>query len=248
MVVINDIKIVSNEEIAKNIFLLTLKSNKLFTSVKPGQFILIYKLEKTFFPRPFSISEFSHPFLKVIYKVRGEGTKQLSLKTDTLKIAGPFGNGFKIYKNHTPLLIAGGLGIATLLPIINYYKKGVIFYGAKTKDEIIDIKIKNYQTHIATEDGSLGEKSTVIELFKGKVPKVEIEKFIIYSAGSKKMLSELKKVLNTLNLKVKVEVSLEEVIACGTGECRGCVIKTVYGYKTVCKDGPIFDLSEVVLF
>ena len=36
------------------------------------------------------------------------------------------------------------------------------------------------------------------------------------------------------------------VMACGIGACLGCVIKTVSGYQTVCHDGPVFDLQEVI--
>ena len=41
-------------------------------------------------------------------------------------------------------------------------------------------------------------------------------------------------------------ISLEEKIACGIGICRGCVCKTKSGYKTVCKDGPVFSIDEVI--
>jgi dihydroorotate dehydrogenase electron transfer subunit len=46
-------------------------------------------------------------------------------------------------------------------------------------------------------------------------------------------------------------VSLEERMACGIGACLGCVVaakdkdgKTAY--KRVCKDGPVFDIREIL--
>ena len=36
-------------------------------------------------------------------------------------------------------------------------------------------------------------------------------------------------------------------MACGVGACRGCVVSTHSGYKAVCSDGPVFDVSELVL-
>jgi len=35
-------------------------------------------------------------------------------------------------------------------------------------------------------------------------------------------------------------------MGCGLGACLGCVINTTSGYKRVCKDGPVFDLSEII--
>ncbi len=46
---------------------------------------------------------------------------------------------------------------------------------------------------------------------------------------------------------VYCEVSLEEVMACGTGACRGCVVEASDGYRTVCSDGPVFDARALVL-
>ena len=30
-------------------------------------------------------------------------------------------------------------------------------------------------------------------------------------------------------------------MACGIGACLGCVVNTVDGHKSVCKEGPVFD-------
>lgn len=46
---------------------------------------------------------------------------------------------------------------------------------------------------------------------------------------------------------VPCEALLEEMMACGVGACRGCVVATRSGYKSVCSDGPVFDTNELVL-
>ena len=43
------------------------------------------------------------------------------------------------------------------------------------------------------------------------------------------------------------QVSLEERMACGVGACLGCVVDTKHGQRTVCRDGPVFDLTELKL-
>jgi len=35
-------------------------------------------------------------------------------------------------------------------------------------------------------------------------------------------------------------------MACALGACLGCSIRTTKGFKTVCYDGPVFNLNEVI--
>jgi dihydroorotate dehydrogenase electron transfer subunit len=43
-----------------------------------------------------------------------------------------------------------------------------------------------------------------------------------------------------------VQVSLEMRMGCGFGVCYGCTVKTKSGLKQVCKDGPVFELSDII--
>ena len=43
-----------------------------------------------------------------------------------------------------------------------------------------------------------------------------------------------------------VQVLLEQMMGCGLGACRGCAIETKQGMKYVCKDGPVFELGDVI--
>jgi dihydroorotate dehydrogenase electron transfer subunit len=45
---------------------------------------------------------------------------------------------------------------------------------------------------------------------------------------------------------IEAYLSMEEVMACGVGACLGCVVKTVSGYKRVCKEGPVFEGKEII--
>jgi dihydroorotate dehydrogenase electron transfer subunit len=46
--------------------------------------------------------------------------------------------------------------------------------------------------------------------------------------------------------KICAQLSLEEHMACGLGACLGCVVSTKAGYKSVCKDGPVFSAEELI--
>ena len=39
----------------------------------------------------------------------------------------------------------------------------------------------------------------------------------------------------------------KEKMACGIGACLGCVVETKSGNKLACKDGPVFNASELTL-
>jgi len=58
------------------------------------------------------------------------------------------------------------------------------------------------------------------------------------------MLKELSRISKERN--IPAQVSLEAHIACGVGICLGCVVKTKQDYKRVCKDGPVFNIKDIV--
>jgi dihydroorotate dehydrogenase electron transfer subunit len=45
---------------------------------------------------------------------------------------------------------------------------------------------------------------------------------------------------------VAAQVSMDAYMACGIGVCRGCAIRTLSGYKMVCKDGPVFAARDII--
>ena len=49
------------------------------------------------------------------------------------------------------------------------------------------------------------------------------------------------------NLKLrKCQVSLEVRMGCGFGACYSCTINTKKGLKQVCRDGPVFELDDII--
>ena len=42
------------------------------------------------------------------------------------------------------------------------------------------------------------------------------------------------------------QFSFEERMGCGFGACMGCSCKTKYGYKRICKDGPVLFKDEIL--
>ena len=72
----------------------------------------------------------------------------------------------------------------------------------------------------------------------------------IYAAGPEAMLRAAARLAREQGLPCRV--SLEQRMACGVGVCRACVVdgttahaKTGLQRRTVCQDGPVFDIDEL---
>ncbi|HSV43373.1 MAG TPA: dihydroorotate dehydrogenase electron transfer subunit [Candidatus Bathyarchaeia archaeon] len=249
----NRYRIISNQKISDRFVHLVLDAPSVVASCRPGQFVNVRVTEKLdpVFRRPFGIYR-AQTNLEILYEVVGKGTGILAAKKagEEIDILGPLGNGFALPGKEISqiVLVAGGMGIAPLLALAdtlkNSGKKLMLFYGGRTKEYLFDMKPfedDGCKIHIATDDGSAGAHGRVSVLFD-KIPTGKGT--LIYTCGPRPMLKSVQSFAKENFL--SGQCSCEEVMACGIGACLGCVIKTVSGYQTVCHDGPVFDLQEVI--
>lgn len=236
---IYNVEILENRPVGE-LFLLTVSAGRSIY-VNPGQFFLIrIDREDIVLRRAFSIFDREEDRLSFLYRVVGKGTRWLSERRIgyVLNIFGPLGNGFSLVEGKA-LLIGGGSGMAPLYYLGKSIKGEVKFLlGAQSKKFWSEELLSKYRCigdlEVITEDGSLGKKGLVTEYIR------DLNYKKIYACGPMEMLKKIR-------VNSPVEVSLETIIACGFGACRGCIIETVSGeYKRVCKDGPVFDLKEIV--
>ncbi len=241
-------KIESVEFLSKDIVSMWLKNNTI--DFKPGQFLMI-EVPGSALRRPFVIVEKEAKDLRIVFKVRGKGTKTLSgLEPGAeLKLLAPLGNSFpELPKGYSPLLLGGGIGVVTLLPLAKLYSKkcsASIILGADTAGSLIlldDFK-KCSKINTCTDDGSAGKKCNSVQLAKDHI-KNSKEKFAVYACGPEPMLEAAAKMCK--ELKLPCFVSLEERMGCGVGACVCCVVRTRDGLKRVCKDGPVFNAEEII--
>ena len=244
----------SQVQLAEGIFSMWLGAGEMAKAAVPGQFIAVYPNDSArLLPRPISICETDpeKELLRIVYRVAGEGTKELSScrAGDTLSIMGPLGNGFPL-KDKKALLIGGGIGIPPMLELakaLSCEKTAVL--GYRDSQTFLAEKIGKYAgLAVATEDGSVGTKGTVLDAIKAQGLKADI----IYACGPTPMLRALKEYAAKEG--IECWISLEERMACGVGACLGCVChsKDVDEHsnvrnKRVCKDGPVFLADEVEL-
>lgn len=219
----------------------------------PGQFYLL-RASETLDPllrRPFSILRWDDTHLEFLVRLKGRGTFLLrNMRSgDGIDVLGPLGNGYpEPLRDETPLLVAGGVGIASVFPLLESFRAGArLFYGAMNSAELYlldDIKKLTGHIYISTDDGSMGFKGNAVERLTESLEDLAVTNPAVYACGPEGMIASL---LNFLNEKgIPGYISFEEKMACGIGACLGCVIKTGQGYKRVCKEGPVFNVREIV--
>ncbi len=236
--------------------------------IKPGQFVML-KVSNNASPllrRPFSVYKsypISHPegrkrgHLFVVYKKVGRGTQRMTTmrKGQKVSLIGPLGNSFTLPPLPSSahcILIGGGVGIVSLYPLAEALRdrRCFVFIGGKTREDILgleDFSKLDCTVFTATEDGSMGFRGTVVELFLSQAKKFKgNEKRHLYACGPAPMLKAL---AGTVTSKEFIcEVSLEARMGCGFGACWGCVVKTKHPklpYQRVCQEGPVFRLEDL---
>ena len=236
------LKIEANVKVGKDVFLMRLCGD--CKEIKnPGEFIEI-SLPGYYLRRPISVCDFSENHVDILYKVLGHGTKDMSTFTSgmELDVLVGLGNGFNVKNNIKPLLVAGGIGIAPMVALAKKYNelgiKPTLVYGAATKDDIVILETLEEicDVNVCTDDGSLGFKGNTVQYLNAN--KLEFDYY--YSCGPQRMLQALAESYPNGC------VSLEARMGCGFGACMGCSIQTTNGPKRVCKEGPVFEASEVL--
>lgn len=251
-----NLTVVSQEEIGKDIFSLWLQTDQMAQYARPGQFLSLYTGNAgKLLPRPISICEIDKETsrIRLVYRVTGKntGTEAFSKMQpgDKIEALGPLGNGFPLEEaeGKKVFLIGGGIGIPPMLETakqLNAQKTAVVGY----RDELfLNEEFAKYaDVYVATEDGSSGTKGNVLNAIQEKA----LEADVIFACGPTPMLRALKEYAAANH--ITCWISMEERMACGIGACLACVCKSKekdahsnVNNKRICKDGPVFLSTEV---
>ena len=249
--------VLSQEQIADQIFSMWLKTEQIAKEAVPGQFISVYSNDSgRMLPRPISICEMDKEkgALRIVYRVAGKGTEEFSCckAGDTLDILGPLGNGFPLEQcpeGKKAFLIGGGIGIPPMVQLSKELQ-GEVQVVAGYRDELFlteELKA-NGTLYLATEDGSAGTKGNVLDCIRENGLTADV----IYACGPTPMLRAIKSYAE--EHRIDCWISMEERMACGIGACLACVCKSkeiddhskVHN-KRICKEGPVFHAQDVEL-
>jgi len=169
---------------------------------------------------------------------------------ERLDCLGPLGNGFKLHRgSRNLLLMGGGSGIGPIVAMARYAVSVgcsvVVLFGFRSSDRVYPSHLLPAEVEylIATDDGSAGHRGMVTDLASDFLGWADA----VYACGPRPMYLTLLEMVRVAGVRKSVQVSLEENMACGVGACFGCVVETRRGeMKSVCEDGPVFELRELV--
>jgi dihydroorotate dehydrogenase electron transfer subunit len=244
--------IFSNIELMPGVYLIEAIAPEIAATAKPGQFVMINCGAGTILQRPFSIHKvIDSSRILILFSITRRGTYWLShlQKGEHLNLLGPLGNGFSIKPaSKQLLLIAGGIGIAPLVFLASEAlaigKEAVLLMGAPAASQLYPQQLLPFEIQItrATEDGSAGIKGMITDLLSDYLDRIDQ----IFACGPIPMYQTISKLLLKRSFKKPAQISLETRMGCGIGACYGCSIKTTQGMKMVCRDGPVFNIEEII--
>ncbi len=248
-----DLVVYENIALNNQYFLLKLRSEETLPNMMPGQFVEVRvdNSPNTFLRRPFSINyvDYESNELWLLIQIVGDGTLKLSelKKEDTINLIFPLGNGFSLPKNKDAkiLLIGGGVGIAPMLFLASYlndegYECSTLL-GGRSKANLLQInEFKQFgNVYTTTEDGTHGEKGFVTQ--HSILNDADFD--MIYTCGPTPMMKAVAEYAKKHT--IFCEVSLENTMACGFGDCLCCVTDTTDGHQCVCTKGPVFNITKL---
>ncbi len=249
-------------------FLITLEGEEEFI-FQPGQFNMIGLpgLEEA----PLSMSSLPVPrnnlFAHTVRCVGNLTSRMAGLRAgETLMMRGPFGRGWPVQEldHRDVLMVAGGLGLAPLRPLLLHCLEHrgeigdlVLVYGAKTPEEMLfqkelfDWQEKCPVTTLYCADHLANGSPTALRLREGLVTTfledldLNPPDTLVCVCGPEIMMRFVaRQLLQEGYLKNRIYVSLERRMRCGTAHCGHCQI----GAKFVCQDGPVFPYAEIARF
>lgn len=234
-----------------------------WSGFSPGQFVMLSpgavgEAARTdpLLPRPMAVfrerAGAAGREIEILYKRGGRGTQLMAEARvgDAMAIVGPLGRGFET-AGHVgrAILVAGGTGIASVFDLArreSSTRAVEVLLGARAAEDLMavdDFAELDATLHLATEDGSRGERGRVTELLEKRL--ADGGDATVYSCGPTPMMERCAEIAVAHG--ARCYVSLENNMACGFGVCLGCAAPHRRGgYALVCREGPVFDGEDVV--
>lgn len=197
-----------------------------------------------------------------IYAVAGKFTTATThlQAGDKLMIWGPLGNGFKLPTADQLLLVAGGIGQTALLMLgrawLAEHPTGKVSFcwGARQGGlfgHVADFRTAGMAVELATLDGSVGLRGTVVDLLDTLEQRGQIDsgnRTAVACCGPEPMMAAVSHWAAARN--IGCQVSLETPMACGIGICFSCVAPVCdqqggWDYRRTCLEGPVFDGASI---
>jgi glutamate synthase (NADPH/NADH) small chain len=221
---------------------------------QPGQFVILRPTEAS--ERiPLTIVDGDEVAGSITLVVQAVGktsraTVLLELGERLADLLGPLGQPATIEKVGNVLCVAGGVGVAELLPVARAFLRAgnhvTALCGARTSAQIIlDKELRTAADELlwATDDGSAGLHGTVVDLMRAWRAGNSGTLGAAHVIGPIPMMRAAAAL--TRQWGVLTYASLNPIMVDGTGMCGGCRVTVGGKVRFACVDGPEFDAHQV---
>ncbi|MCS7041886.1 MAG: sulfide/dihydroorotate dehydrogenase-like FAD/NAD-binding protein [Bryobacteraceae bacterium] len=244
--------ILDKRQLAPEITLLEVEAPRIQKRWRAGQFIIIRPLPHSErIPLTIVDSSAERGSITMVIQAVGKTTREavaLEPGESICDLVGPLGEPAEICTGERVLCMAGGVGVAELLPVARAYKEAgntvVALCGARSDAyRILDRELRECadELHWATDDGSYGFHGNVVQLLLSLAgPGSFAEGHVIGPIPMMKAAAEA-----TRGWGLKLHASLNPIMIDGTGMCGGCRVTVGGQVRFACVDGPCFDAHEV---
>ncbi len=245
-------KILHRETVAPQVISMTIEAPYIARHAKAGNFVVIRINEKgERFPLTIADSDKEQGTITLLFQKIGKTTEVLGkMKTGSSirDVVGPLGHETPIQEYGHCVLVGGGIGSATLFPILTALKekknKATTILGARTRDFLVwPDKFSKHadETLLTTDDGSSGRKGLVTDVLKEVIETETVH--VVIAVGPVRMMQAVSAL--TKNYSIKTLVSLNPLMVEGTGMCGACRVTVGGVTRFACVEGPEFDAHEV---
>ena len=254
------IPIISNRELAPNIYEMVVENKMLARKAQPGQFLIVMPDDHG--ERiPLTIADYDAEAGTVTMVIMAIGTStrklvKLGAGDSLYAMIGPLGNASEIDHYGTVIMVAGGVGAAPIYPIArSFFKAGnrvITIQGSRNKELLFwtdKLSSVSDEHIITTDDGSAGRKALVTEPLKELLetnqahPEASDAIHCIYTIGPAVMMKFCTETARPFG--VPTVASLNSIMIDGTGMCGGCRVRVGGETRFTCVDGPEFDAFQI---
>ena len=238
-----------------------LEAGPAWSGFGPGQFNMVYAFGVG--EIPVSISGDPSDPTRILHTIRAVGPVSRALATarrgEPVGLRGPFGSRWPVERaaGHDLLIVAGGIGLAPLRPVLYHalrdrgaYGRVALLYGARTPQDLLfrrelDVwrRTPGLQVRVAVDRAGPDWEGDV-GFVTGQFPKVRFDPLeaVAMICGPELMIRAAAQSLQELGVDAdRIHVSMERNMQCAIGHCGHCQ----FGPKFVCRDGPVFPYSTI---
>ena len=236
-------------------------SNDALPRFLPGQFNMLYVFGVGEVPISISGNPDKHTIL--VHTIRAVGTVTQALQRlrrgDVIGVRGPFGSAWPIAENrgNDVVLVAGGIGLAPLRPVIYYilshreqYGRVLLLYGSRTPNDLLYLReLEQWRGRFdldvqVTVDSAAGAWRGHVGVVTQFITRAVFDRAntVAMICGPEVMMRFTITELQKQGLSAEsLFLSMERNMHCAIGFCGHCQ----FGPTFICKDGPVFRYDRV---